>query len=99
MDKFFIYKSKPCTADTKNSTLVTEPSTNISPLVFAEPSSVPAATASLKDKIGWITALSRNKGTQTGTVKTLRNDADAASIGTSTASDDTVTFTRGEWTS
>lgn len=63
----------------------------------AEPASVPAATASLKDKIAWLFALARNKITQTSTTQTLRNDADAADIGTSSVSDDGTTATRDEW--
>lgn len=63
----------------------------------AEPASVPAATSSLKDKIGWLFALNRNKVTQTSTTQTLRNDADAADIASSTVSDDGTTFTRGEF--
>jgi hypothetical protein len=65
---------------------------------FAEPAGVPAATASLVDKIGWLMALARNKITQTATTQTLRNDADGADIATSTVSDNGTTFTRGEWT-
>ncbi len=65
---------------------------------FAEPTSVPAATATLKDKIGWLAVLARNKLTQTATTQTLRNDADAANIASSTVSDDGTTATRGEWT-
>lgn len=64
---------------------------------YAEPGSVPTATASLKDKIGWIQAISRNKVTQTATTQTLRNDADNATISTSTVSDDGTTFTRGKF--
>lgn len=64
----------------------------------AEPSSVPAATSSLKDKIGWMFTLMRNKRTQTSTTETLRNDADGSNIGTSTKGDDGTTLTRGEWT-
>jgi predicted kinase len=64
---------------------------------YAEPSSVPAATASLSAKIGWLMALGRNKLTQTSTTQTLRNDADNGSIGTATVSDDSTTFTRAEW--
>jgi hypothetical protein len=64
---------------------------------FAEPSAVPAATSSLKDKIGWVCALWRNKRTQTSTTETLRNDADSASIATSSKTDSGGTFTRGEW--
>lgn len=65
---------------------------------FAEPASVPAATASLVAKIGWLAALARNKITQTATTQTLRNDADGADIATSAVSDDGTTFTRAEWT-
>ena len=64
---------------------------------YAEPSSVPAATSSIKDKINWIFAMSRNKLTQTASAQTLRNDADNASIGAASTSDDGTTFTRGEW--
>ena len=64
----------------------------------AEPSAVPAATASLKDKIGWLFTLARNKITQTSTTAALRNDADGGNIATSTVSDDGTTATRGEWT-
>ena len=65
---------------------------------FAEPSSVPAATASLKDKIGFIVSLFRNKATQTAGTSKLRNDADDADIAESTTSDAAGTTTRGEWT-
>lgn len=64
---------------------------------YAEPSSVPAATASLATKVGFVAALARNKVTQTSTTQTLRNDADSGNIGTSTHSDDGTTHTRGEW--
>lgn len=64
----------------------------------AEPSSVPAATSSLKDKITYLFTLARNKMTQTSTTTTLRNDADSANISTSTVSDDGTTFTKGEHT-
>lgn len=64
---------------------------------YAEPGSVPAATATLAAKIGWLFALARNKLTQTATTQTLRNDADSGNIATSTHSDDLTTHTRGEW--
>lgn len=64
---------------------------------YAEPSSVPAATSSLKDKIGWLFTLGRNKVTQTATTQTVRNDADSGNVGTSTVSDDATTFTKGKW--
>ncbi len=65
---------------------------------FAEPGSVPSATATLKDKIGWMQSLSRNKVTQTSTTQVLRNDADGANISSSTVSDDGTTFIRGKYT-
>jgi hypothetical protein len=64
---------------------------------YAEPAAVPAATASLSAKIGWLQALARNKVTQTATTQTLRNDADSGDVATAAVSDDTVTFTRAEW--
>lgn len=63
---------------------------------FAEPSGVPAATASIVDKLGYVTAKTRNKSTQTATTFTLRNDADSGDISTNTVSDDGTTFTKGE---
>jgi hypothetical protein len=65
---------------------------------FPEPSSVPLATASIEAKLAWLTALSRNKGTQTTTLKTLRNDADTGNIATATVSDASGVFTRDEYT-
>ena len=64
---------------------------------YVEPAAVPAATASLKDKIGWMFALARNKITQTSSTTTLRNDADGADIATAATSDNGTTYTRGEW--
>lgn len=54
-------------------------------------------SATLRNIIGWIGALARNKVTQTATTQTLRNDADNASLASSTHSDDGTTHTRGEW--
>lgn len=64
-----------------------------------EPSAVPAATASIKDMIHWVFSLARNKGTQTSTTKTLRNDVDGADIATADVDDTAGIFTRDEWTS
>lgn len=63
----------------------------------AEPSAVPAATASLKDKIGWLAALARNKITQTATTQTVLRDDGSTTMATSTHSDDGTTHTRGEF--
>lgn len=64
---------------------------------YAEPGSIPAASTSLAEKIGFIYTFLRNKKTNNGVVKTLRNDADSGSIGTSAISDDGTTFTENEW--
>jgi len=65
---------------------------------YPESSGVPAATAPLAVKIAWLCTVARNKITANGTTQTLRNDADSATVATSTVSDDGTTFTRGEWT-
>lgn len=64
---------------------------------YAEPSSVPSATSSLKDKISWLFTLSRNKLLQTSTTSTVRNDVDGADIATAGVGDDGTTFTRNEY--
>jgi hypothetical protein len=65
--------------------------------VQTEPTAPPAATAAMSDKIDWIFAVLRNKVSQTSTVQLIRNDADTASIGTATTSDDGTTFLRGKY--
>jgi hypothetical protein len=69
----------------------------VAALAMVQPSAVPAVTATLKDTLSWLLALSRNKVTQTATTQTLRNDADDATIAASTHSDDGTTHTRGEF--
>lgn len=65
---------------------------------MSELAAVPGVTASVLDALQWVFLLSRNKVTQTGTTSTLRNDADNATIATSTVADSGATLTRGEWT-
>lgn len=62
---------------------------------YAEPGSVPPATASLVDKLGWLFMLARNKRLTTATADKVRNDADSGDVATATLSDDGTTFTRG----
>jgi len=104
-----LYGVSSSLADTSSGTTVTDGTTsrpNINSEVldvmsvdtFTEPSSVPAATASLSTMVHWNYTLARNKITQSETTQTLRNDADGADIGTSTVSDDGSTATRGEYT-
>ena len=71
--------------------------TGLDSVVISEPSGVFAWGGTLRELLGWLGALSRNKITQTSTTQTLRNDADAANISTAAVSDDGSTFTRSEW--
>lgn len=73
--------------------------TNLTALTaaLAEPTSVIAANANLKDKINWMSALTRNKITQTATTQTLLADDGSTPIAASTVSDDGTTATRGEF--
>lgn len=64
---------------------------------YAEPTSPPAATASLKDKIGWLAIKARNKITQTATTQTIFADDGSTTVATSTVSDSSGTATRGEY--
>lgn len=64
---------------------------------YAEPAAVPAATASLKDKIGWLAILARNRMLQTAALQSIRNDANSANVGTAAVSDDGTTAERSEW--
>ena len=64
---------------------------------YAEPTAVPAATASLKDKIGWLAALARNKIIGEGSQQRLRNDADALDTATAQTSDAGGQSIRDKW--
>jgi len=65
---------------------------------YAEPVGAPAATSTLRAKLGWVFKLLRNKRTQTSTTETLYADDATTADATSTKSDDGTTATRGEWT-
>lgn len=62
-----------------------------------EVTDVPPATSTMKQRIGWLFALARNKVLQTATTQTLRNDGDTDDIATAGHSDDGTTYTRNEW--
>lgn len=64
----------------------------------AELSGVPAANASLVDKLTWITMLLRNKRTQDDTTETLFADDGTTPIATSDKTVASGTLTRGEFT-
>ena len=63
---------------------------------FAELTSPPAATSSLKDKLTWLFMYARNKVTQTATQRKVYLDDGTTVAGTSTTSDNGTTFTKGE---
>lgn len=54
--------------------------------------------ATLRNIVGWMGLLARNKMTQDSTETIVRNDADNADIASSQISEVSGTFTRGEWT-
>ncbi len=64
---------------------------------MTETTGAPAITASFREALKWMFALSRNKILQTATLTTLRNDADGGDLATSAVSDDATTYTRDEW--
>lgn len=80
-------------ADALNADFVTE----IWAKACADPSAVPAATASAIDVMSWLLTMSRNKLTTTATTTLVKADDGTTTIGTSTISDDGTTFTRGEY--
>jgi len=63
----------------------------------SEPTSVPAADATLEEKINYIYLFTRNKLTQTATQQQIFADDGTTSIGTATISDDGTTTTKGEF--
>jgi hypothetical protein len=63
---------------------------------YAELSSPPAATSSLKDKLTWLFMYARNKVTQTAVQRKLYRDDGTTVAGTSGTTDDGTTFTKGE---
>jgi hypothetical protein len=64
---------------------------------FAEPGAgAPAATASLKDKIGYVYKAWRNKVTQTSSTYTLYGDDAITAHHTAAVGDDGATFTKNE---
>ena len=62
----------------------------------AELSSMPAANASVGDKINWLFEMARNKLTNDGSSQKLFKDDPSTILGTSTITDSGGTSTRGE---
>lgn len=67
---------------------------------ISEPSGVFTWPATLRNIVGWLGALARNKQTVSKSTgeQTLRNDDDDSDIATAAVSDDGDVFTREEWT-
>lgn len=89
-------------ADAVNSTsLAASASAEIADAVWdepaVEPTGVPAVNGAFRRLLEWMFIMHRNKRTQTATTELVRNDADSATLGTSTKSDDGTTFTRGKY--
>lgn len=63
----------------------------------AELSSVPGATPTMLQALQWVYELMKHKLTQTGSIATLYKNDSSTSLGTSSTSDDGVTFTRGKY--
>lgn len=74
-----------------------EIATAVGALALADPSAVPAVTATILQALGWMLALSRNKVTQTATQQKVFQDDGSTLVATSAVSDDGTTFTRDEF--
>lgn len=72
----------------------TEIATAVWAITMTELAAVPGVTDTVLKALEWVFLAHRNKITQTATTTLLRNNADNATIGTSTVSDDGTTFTR-----
>ncbi len=77
--------------------------TDLTVTTFAEPSSVPAAAATIPQMLHWLFTLGRNKLTATKVNDTtattsLKGDDESTEIAASTTTDDGTTATRGEYT-
>jgi len=65
---------------------------------FADPAAVPAWSADAAALLSWVVQQHRNRIKTTATTATAYQDDATTAVGTSTVSDDTTTFERGEWT-
>lgn len=72
--------------------------TGLDLVTMTEPAAAPVfTTGTIRQAIAWLMSKSVNKMTQTSTTATLRNNADNATISTSTVSDDGTTLTVGKF--
>jgi hypothetical protein len=66
--------------------------------LYDEPTTVPAASSSIKDKLSWLFVLARNKMTQSKTTKTVYADNGTTVISTAQVSDDGEEFVKNKET-
>lgn len=74
-----------------------DPATLVWAQAMTELTSVPNVTDTILHAMEWLFIVAHNKITETATTQLVRNNADAATIGTSTVSDDGTTFIRGKF--
>ena len=66
--------------------------------IHGEPTAVPPATSSIRDKLSWLFIQARNKMTQSKTTKTIYADDGTTIISTAQVSDDGETFVKNKET-
>lgn len=64
---------------------------------YAEPTGVPAATSTLKDKVNWLFMLSRNRRTTNGITEIVYADNGTTVVATGTKGDAGGVFARGKY--
>src|SRR5207253_804728 len=74
-----------------------DPATLVWAQAMTELGAVPGVTGTVLAALEWLFLLARNKVTETSTTQLVINNADNATIGTSTVSDDNTTFIRGAY--
>lgn len=74
-----------------------DPATLVWAQAMTELVAVPSVTDTMLHAMEWLFILSHNKITETATTQLVRNNADAATIGTATVSDDGTTFARTKY--
>jgi hypothetical protein len=74
-----------------------DPATLVWGQSMTELTGVPSVTDTILHAMEWLFIVAHNKITETASTQLVRNNADSATIGTSTVSDDGTTFIRGPY--
>lgn len=85
-------------SDELAATATSEIATAVLDAAIVEPSGPLTWPGSIREIVGFLGAMWRNKRTQTSTTESVRDDADAVTLWTKSKSDDGTTFTTGEAT-